>query len=55
MTDPLWTPSKERVARSALARFMASVSVDGGYDAIYAWSIAEPAAFWDAVWSFGGW
>jgi acetoacetyl-CoA synthetase len=54
MTDPLWTPSKERVARSALARFMASVSVDGGYDAIYAWSIAEPAAFWDAVWSFGG-
>ncbi|HWZ60738.1 MAG TPA: acetoacetate--CoA ligase [Gemmatimonadaceae bacterium] len=54
MTAPLWRPSADRIARSALARFMASVSVDGGYDAIYKWSIAQPAAFWDAVWSFGG-
>jgi acetoacetyl-CoA synthetase len=54
MTDPLWSPSPERIARSALARFMASVSVRGDYGDIYRWSIAEPAAFWDAVWSFHG-
>jgi acetoacetyl-CoA synthetase len=54
MADPLWTPSPDRVARSALARFMQSVSVDGDYDAIYAWSIAHPAKFWDALWSFSG-
>jgi acetoacetyl-CoA synthetase len=54
LTEPLWTPSPDRIARSALVRFMDTVSVRGDYDAIYAWSINQPAEFWRALWSFGG-
>lgn len=52
----LWTPSPERVARTHLARFMAERRAEGvrvdHYDALYAWSLAQPAAFWRAVWDF---
>ncbi|MHA1569055.1 MAG: acetoacetate--CoA ligase [Alphaproteobacteria bacterium] len=55
---PMWTPSASRIAATNLARFQATVAVAGGktlgdYDAVYRWSIAEPAAFWRAVWDFG--
>ncbi len=58
---PLWTPSAERVARSALAAFCSAVgrgrTADDGavdYDALWRWSVAEPAAFWEAVWRWSG-
>ena len=57
MTQPLWTPSPERIARSNLTRFMAAVNREhgltlDGYDALYDWSIADIPAFWEAVWRF---
>jgi acetoacetyl-CoA synthetase len=50
---PLWVPAAERAAASNLAAFAASVGVDG-YEALHAWSIAEPDAFWAAVWERAG-
>ncbi|PWV60200.1 acetoacetate--CoA ligase [Plasticicumulans acidivorans] len=59
MNTPLWQPSPERIARAQLSAFRAQVNATHGlaladYPALYAWSIAEPAAFWEAVWDFGG-
>jgi acetoacetyl-CoA synthetase len=53
---PIWTPSLLRIADANLTRFMAFVAVRGvdcrDYDALYRWSIADPAAFWQAIWDF---
>jgi acetoacetyl-CoA synthetase len=62
MTDndqPLWRPSPASIARHPLTRFTTEVAKRTGrafpdYDALHAWSVAEPAAFWDLVWDFGG-
>jgi acetoacetyl-CoA synthetase len=58
MKTPLWTPSPERVAAANLTRFRAFVnerhgSSFEGYDDLYAWSLADRPAFWDAMWDFG--
>ncbi|MCB4769011.1 acetoacetate--CoA ligase [Ancylobacter sp. Lp-2] len=55
---PLWTPSEERVARTAVVAFIRTVNERHGtrladYRDLHAWSIAEPAAFWEAVWELG--
>ena len=55
MTEPLWTPSAERLARARLGRFMAEVRDRWGveaadYGALHAWSVAEPAQFWRSLW-----
>ena len=57
MSQPLWTPSPERIAQSNLARFMATVNREhgltlDGYDALYDWSIADIPAFWETLWRF---
>ncbi len=55
---PLWVPSPERVARANLTRFLDTVRADGiaapDYDALWRWSVEDPAAFWPAVWRFTG-
>jgi len=56
-TSVLWQPSAERIARAQLVHFMASLrSVTGPavetYEALWRWSIAQPEAFWAAVWDF---
>ena len=57
MTQPLWTPSPERVAQTNLSRFIDFVnrrhqlSVTG-YDDLYAWSIDSSPDFWESVWRF---
>jgi acetoacetyl-CoA synthetase len=53
---PVWTPSLFRIADANLTRFMA-FAADRGADcrdceALYGWSVAEPAAFWLALWDF---
>ena len=60
---PQWVPDPARVAASHLARFLAArraegvalpPTVDGeAYRALHAWSIADPAEFWSAVWRDG--
>ena len=57
--EPLWTPSARALADHPITRFTAEAarrtgrSFDG-YDALHAWSVEDPAAFWDLVWDFAG-
>ena len=60
MTDqPLWTPSPEGRNRTRMAMFMRWLAETQSlhltdYPAIYEWSIANPEAFWRAVWDYCG-
>jgi acetoacetyl-CoA synthetase len=64
MSDPVWSPSIDRMARSNMARFLADVRSGAlglpaepavhDYDSLYAWSVARPERFWPAVWGFCG-
>jgi acetoacetyl-CoA synthetase len=55
LSTSIWQPSAERSAASNLRRFIAAhrarLSGDD-YAALYAWSIASPAEFWEAVSDF---
>ena len=56
-SEPLWQPSPARIAQANLTRFMAQVREREGvaardYRQLYDWSIAQPEAFWRALWSF---
>jgi acetoacetyl-CoA synthetase len=55
----LWTPSRERIARSNIVRFIRLINrrwKAGVEDSpgLYEWSIREPQKFWTAVWDFCG-
>ncbi|HEX4429876.1 MAG TPA: acetoacetate--CoA ligase [Frankiaceae bacterium] len=53
--DLLWTPSPERIARSAMARFLTECGQDpADPQAAWRWSARESDEFWDAVWRFCG-
>jgi acetoacetyl-CoA synthetase len=52
--EPLWRPSAERIAAANLRRFARAVGQPAEMAALHRWSIAEPEAFWRALWSFGG-
>jgi len=61
MTDtPIWTPSPARQAATNMARFAAVAAAAGApvpphdYAALHRWSVADPAAFWAALWRFCG-
>ncbi len=54
MSVPLWSPSPERVARANLTRFAAQYRPGVDYAGLWGWSVAEPEAFWPAIWEFGG-
>ena len=60
MTDsPLWRPDPETIPSLPIGRFAAEAGARAGtrfedYDALHAWSVREPAAFWDLVWDFCG-
>jgi len=56
---PLWTPDEERVAASGMMRFLTLGGERAGRRladtvALHAWSLEEPARFWEAVWDFAG-
>ncbi len=57
--EPLWRPSKERVAISNIKRFVHVVEEELGehfndYGELYTWSIKDPNQFWSAVWRYSG-
>jgi acetoacetyl-CoA synthetase len=55
VTEPIWQPSEQRIAESNMQRFLAaqrSRLPRADYAALYDWSIAKPAEFWEAVWNF---
>jgi acetoacetyl-CoA synthetase len=56
-TAIVWRPSPEDRQHSEMARFMRQVAEREGvalpdYAALWSWSVAEPGAFWDALWRF---
>ncbi len=52
-SQPLWTPSPERIATTNLARFARESGFDPvDYAGLHRWSIDEPEAFWRAIWTF---
>lgn len=50
---PLWSPSAERAAATAMARFMSAARASDQL-ALHRWSVREPDAFWSLVWDFTG-
>jgi acetoacetyl-CoA synthetase len=59
MSAPMWTPSPARVAAANITAFAARAGERHGvrlddYPALHAWSVAEPAAFWNLLWDDGG-
>jgi acetoacetyl-CoA synthetase len=58
VSDPIWSPSPDSVARANLTRFIALVRDEGApvsdYASLYRWSIDRREEFWAAVWRFCG-
>lgn len=56
--QPIWTPSPERIANTALTRFMHFAQERyqapplRDYAALHLWSVEFPENFWTAVWDF---
>jgi acetoacetyl-CoA synthetase len=47
----IWQPTPERVAATAMSRFMAATG-HRDYDSLYRWSIDESAGFWETLCAF---
>ncbi|MDX1709530.1 MAG: acetoacetate--CoA ligase [Rhodovibrionaceae bacterium] len=59
MTEPLWQPSKERIADTALAEFIDKVNAEHGEDfdgywPLWQWSTQNIEAFWKSFWDYAG-
>lgn len=58
--NPLWVPSPDEAAGSAMAAFFRAAADEGTplpdapYGDWHNWSVREPERFWEAVWRFGG-
>jgi acetoacetyl-CoA synthetase len=57
MTEPIWTPSPERIAGAKITAFIHEVNRRHGtgivdYDGLHRFSVDSPALFWRAVWDF---
>lgn len=57
--QPLWMPSPDRVAATAMDTFRKDMARNHGVDlpdyaALHRWSIDNPEAFWTAIWDMGG-
>ncbi|HET8650562.1 MAG TPA: acetoacetate--CoA ligase [Gemmatimonadales bacterium] len=59
MSQPIWTPSPDRIARSSMTAFLGFARAlkqrsIPDYPALYQWSVEHPEEFWPAVWRFCG-
>jgi acetoacetyl-CoA synthetase len=57
MQQPLWTPSKERIAATRMDSFRSFINQRhslqlSDYPALHAWSVAQREAFWQAIVEF---
>ncbi|MEH6585110.1 MAG: acetoacetate--CoA ligase [Halioglobus sp.] len=58
MTQPLWSPSAQRVKDAQITHFQSQLRDQGlevgtGFAALHKWSLANPETFWRAVWDYG--
>lgn len=53
MIEPVWVPDPTRAASTAMARFRDAHGF-ADYPELHGWSIAEPEAFWGALWDWTG-
>ena len=59
MTQPLWTPTAERIQQANITRFLDYVRREcdphvASQQALYRWSVEHPEKFWPQVWAFCG-
>jgi acetoacetyl-CoA synthetase len=59
MSEPLWTPSPERIRVANITRFLEHVRQEcapevASQKALYQWSVDHPEKFWPQVWAFCG-
>jgi acetoacetyl-CoA synthetase len=62
VTNPIWSPDPDRIARANMTRFIAHVrerrpagaEAVADFRSLYDWSVARPEAFWPEVWRFCG-
>ena len=57
MSQPMWTPSDDRVSATLLKTFMAKAEAEKSvalpdYDTLWQWSVDDKAGFWNEVWEF---
>lgn len=54
MTEPIWTPSKDRIAQANMSAFLrfACGGACSEYAELYRWSVLHPEEFWPTVWKF---
>jgi acetoacetyl-CoA synthetase len=57
--NPLWVPEPSEFSKTRLARFIDKAAAQSkrnvaDFEALHQWSVDDPAAFWDLVWSFCG-
>ena len=57
MAEPLWRPNEDRTAAAHMRGFMRLAASRSGqsfndFDALHAWSVAQPETYWDALWDF---
>ncbi len=57
MSDPIWVPSPERVARANLSTFIRDINRHHGaglteYQGLHRFSVDHPDSFWSSVWDF---
>jgi acetoacetyl-CoA synthetase len=58
MSEPLWTPSPERVAGTVMTRYMKYLADEHGQQFennsdLWQWSVDHRAEFWETIWDFG--
>jgi len=55
VNEPLWSPSPDRVAQTAVDRFRRDVRPDAhDVEGLWEWSVSEPEAFWASLWEWCG-
>ena len=62
LSQPIWTPSAERVGRANMTAFLqwvrqrrpAGAEAVSDFPTLYRWSVQRPEAFWPEVWKFCG-
>ncbi len=48
----LWRPSAERIERARITDFARAQGIEGPYEELWRWSVADVERFWEAIWTY---